>query len=83
MLQDEMSRLAPVDPWHVVRGHDLIEILRLGLRNVLGNLKPTVGADGIAGLMRQAMSPQDLRATGLWRDMRDWQDANRPYLVLG
>ncbi len=81
-LQREITQLPPADPWHVVQGHDLIEILRVGLRGALGDLKASTGVQAIAGLLRQAMPPQDLQSTGLWQAMRRWERLNEPFLVL-
>ena len=77
-----LGQLPEADRWHVVRGHDMIEILRTGLRRVLGDLPASIGASDIARLLRAGMSPEDLRGTGLWADMRAWQAANPPYAVL-
>lgn len=81
-IMSRLGQLPEVDPWHVVRGHDMVAILRIGLRRVLGNLRPGIGNDHIAGLLRAGMSTEDLRGTGLWTDMRAWQAANPPYAVL-
>ena len=81
-IASRLGQLPEVDPWHVVRGHDIIAILRIGLRRVLGDLPASIGAKDIAGLLRAGMSPEDLRGTGLWADMRAWQIANSPYAVL-
>ncbi|MCY4376939.1 MAG: DUF4435 domain-containing protein [Spirochaetaceae bacterium] len=77
-----LGKLPEVDPWHVVRGHDMIAILCIGLRRVLGNLPASKGIGDVAGLLRAGMSPEDLRDTGLWTSMQAWQAANRPYVVL-
>ncbi len=81
-LQRQIAQLPPRDPWHVVHGHDLIEILKIGLRGVLGSLQTGIGRQAIAGLLRQAMELRDLQSTGLWEDMRRWEQANEPFLVL-
>ena len=83
MLQREVTQLPPQDPWRVVRGHDLIEILRIGLCRVLGSLQANTGVGAIARLLRQAMEMQDLQSTGLREDMRRWEQSNEPFLVLG
>ena len=84
VLQRQITQLPPnKDPWHVVHGHDLIEILRIGLRGVLGSLQTSAGVAAIARLLRQAMELRDLQSTGLWADMRRWEQSNEPYLVLG
>ena len=38
-LRDAIVALPAVDPWYVARGHDVLEILQIGLRGVLGELK--------------------------------------------
>ena len=81
-ITSRLGQLPDVDPWHVVRGHDMIAILRVGLRRVLGDLPASIGTKDIARLLRAGMSPEDLRATGLWADLRAWEAANRPYAVL-
>ena len=82
-LRHEIAQLPPEDPWYVVQGHDLIEILRIGLRRVLGSLQVSTGVVAIAGVLRQSMETQYLRSTGLWEDMRRWEQSNEPFLVLG
>ena len=81
-ITSRLRQRPDVYPWHVVRGHDMIEILRIGLRRVLGNLPPSIGTKDIARLLRAAMSPEELRNTRLWADLRAWETANRPYAVL-
>ena len=81
-LQDEIAQLPDADPWHVVQGHDLIDLLKIGLRRVLGSLSPSKGVKDIAGLLRRAMPSQDLQSTGLWREIRRWECRNEPFLVL-
>lgn len=81
-LLDAISMLPAADPWYVARGHDMLEILRLGLRHVLGKLPNSVGVDQLATVLRQGMSTPELESTKMWRDMRDWEATNRPFLVL-
>ena len=81
-LQDEIAQLPAADPWHVAHGHDLIELLKIGLRHVLGSLRRNIGVEGIARLLRQAMPLRDLRSTGLWHEIRRWEHRNDPFLVL-
>ena len=81
-IANRLGQLPEIDPWHVVRGHDMIAILRIGLRRVLGDLPASIGANDIARLLRAGMSPEDLRDTGLWADLGAWEAANRPYAVL-
>ena len=70
------------DPWHVARGHDMLEILRIGLRQVLGDIRASIGVGEIARVLRQAIMQEDLDGTGLWNGVRAWQERNSPYRVL-
>lgn len=81
--KNRVASFAGADPWFVARGHDMVEILRIGLRKVLGNLGAAVGRDDIASDLRLAVSRECLEATGLWAGVRAWQDINHPYAILG
>lgn len=81
-LAQQITQSPPADPWRIVRGHDVMEILRIGLRRVLGELPASVGKNQIARVLRAAMSREELEETTLWADMRRWETANRPYRVL-
>ena len=81
-LRRRIDELPEADPWHIVHGQDLVEILRIGLRRVLGEIPSTIGLREIRTVLRVGMFPDDLRATKLWKDVRTWEDANHPYMVL-
>lgn len=77
-----IDRLPNADPWRIVRGHDVVEILRIGLRRVLGDVRASVGNEQISRDLRIGFEPSDLRATTLWRDVRTWEAANVPFRIL-
>ena len=77
-----IRELPDADPWYVARGHDMIEILRIGLQRVLGDTSPNVGTNELARALRLAMPRDDLQATKLWADVPNWEAANSPYTVL-
>lgn len=81
-LSHAIVALPAVDPWYVASGHDVLEILRIGLRRVLGELKASVGVDQLASVLRQGMAVSELQSTRVWRDIREWEASNRPFLVL-
>ena len=81
-LSERIMALPQADPWYIVHGKDLLEILRLGLRRALGSLPATVGTAQLAQSLRLAMPGPDLQATGMWQDMRAWETRNSPYAVL-
>ena len=81
-LTRRIDELPEADPWYVVRGHDMVEILRIGLRRTLGDIRPNVGVKDIGRMLRAMMTPNDLQSTKLWASMRAWEAANHPYMVL-
>jgi len=81
-LDSALASLPEVDPWCVCQGHDLIAILRLGLQQVLGDLKPSQGTAQIAALLRAAYDERELYDGALGRLIQVWQSSNVPYQVL-
>ena len=81
-IKMRLAQLPDADPWYVAHGHDMVEILRTGLRRVLGDLPARITATDVAALLRAGMSPEALRETGLGAGVYSWQAANRPYSVL-
>ena len=81
-LIEGIGEMVEFDPWYVVNGHDLIAILRIGLRRVLGSLAPTIGANQISGSLRVAMADEELAGTGIWADINRWQGGNPQFAIL-
>lgn len=81
-LRSCVAELPQMDPWHVVNGHELIELLRIGLRKRLGALRNSTGVEAIGSVLRAAMPDEDLRSTAMWRSMRRWEVSNKTYRVL-
>ena len=82
VLTRSIEQLPSADPWYVVRGHDMMQILRIGLRRVLGDIPARVGTDQISQVLRAAIFPEELRKTTLWTDIRAWETENHSYPVL-
>ena len=70
------------DPWFIARGRDLVDLLRIGLRGALGRIKATVGKDEVSSALRLAFTRPAFEATGLAREIRDWETRNTPYAIL-
>ena len=81
VLKRRIAEPTGADPWRVAHGHDMIEILRIGLMRVLGALPASKGTEDIARVLRAAISLEELQRTTLYADMRTWESAN-DYLVL-
>ena len=70
------------DPWRVANGHDMIDLLRIGLKRVLGRLPRTIGRDHLAAMLRASMPAEEFRRTQLWQDIRRWESLNAGYPIL-
>ena len=81
MLKHCIAELPVADPWRVARGHDMIQVLRIGLMRVLGTLPANKGTDDIARVLRAAVSLEELQRTTLFEDVRTWERVNT-YLIL-
>lgn len=77
-----IAQLPVADPWRVVRGHDMVRILRIGLGRILGNVGAGIGDEHISSILRSGFTPADLQATTLWTDMRAWEAGNHPFRIL-
>ena len=81
-LKQHIERLPSVHPWRTVRGHDVLAILRIGFRNILGSLKNSVGVRDIARVLRAGIDTAELQATKLWMDIQEWEITHPPHQVL-
>ena len=81
-LKHDIRTLPHIDPWRVARGHDMVEILRIGLKKVLGDIPASIGPKDIARSLRLAMSLDELKKTRFGGDIRDWELRNAPYAVF-
>ena len=81
-LQRRIADPPPANPWHIVHGHDTIDILRIGLQHVLGDIQPSVGREQISALLRAGMPLGELQQTKMGKDIRIWEQENRPFRIL-
>lgn len=80
-IRVQLDSLPAADPWYVCQGHDLLDILRLGLKKLLG-LQTSCAKDRLAGILRSSIEQADLVTTRLYQDIRGWEQNNPPYRVL-
>lgn len=81
-LRTALSQLGPVDPWSLCRGHDLIDVLRIGLEGSFGRRGMQFGRDALSRALRLAFDREELGGEGTVRQIRDWEDRNRPFEIL-
>jgi len=65
------------DPWDVCRGHDMISVLSIGLREVFGGYNSrTIRTGELAGALRLAYDKETFGGSGLYADTSTWCSAN-------
>jgi hypothetical protein len=71
------------DPWHICSGHDLIEILSLGLNDLFGNEKARkVSTVVVDSMLRIAFDYSHFSITQLYNLVKEWEQRNQPFKVL-
>jgi hypothetical protein len=71
------------DPWQVCCGHDLVEILSLGLRKAIGTNKTVdVEPNSLERNLRLAYEVAYFYKTQLYLEIRKWETNNQPFHVL-
>jgi hypothetical protein len=71
------------DIWHVCCGHDLVEVLSIGLRKVLGkNNEADVRRERLEQQLRLAYEERYFMRTALSESIRAWEQRSPPFRVL-
>lgn len=71
------------DLWYVCCGHDIIQILSIGLCKALGsNDTNAVSSEIIEKSLRLAFEYTHFTKTSLFKSIKEWQNNNKPYTVL-
>jgi hypothetical protein len=69
------------DPWHICCGHDVVTLLTLGLRKVLGTSK-NAELEHIATGLWLAYEHTSFAKTQLYAALRAWEQRNVPFTIL-
>jgi hypothetical protein len=71
------------DPWDVCCGHDLVEVLSIGLRQLFGTRDiKDIFPEVLTSHLRMAFEGSYFRRTRLWQLIARWEQSNSPYEVL-
>lgn len=70
------------DPWQVCCGHDMTEVLALGMRRALGGSRNARTRASVEALLRRACDLALFRCTGLYAKIVVWELNNKPLQVL-
>jgi hypothetical protein len=71
------------DPWHVCCGHDLIEILSVGLRSAWGSWRAQdVAPDVLERSLRLSYEAPFFVQTRLYESLRVWGETHTPFRVV-
>ncbi len=84
-MQSAITALAsPLhDLWHVCCGHDLVNLLSIGFRRVLGkNNEALVRRDRLEQQLRLAYEERYFKETRIYQAIFAWEVRNRPFKIL-
>ena len=71
------------DPWQVCCGHDLVNILTIGLKNVFGNRKArALSVSIVDSVLRLSYRFVHFAETQLFRSILEWEKNNPGYVIL-
>lgn len=73
---------AALDPWELVNGHDLVELLTAGLHHAFGSLPASRGSSDVATALRLAVDSTELRRSPLFHAVQAWEQSNAPSAIL-
>jgi hypothetical protein len=71
------------DLWQVCSGHDMTEILTMGLRSLFGNARAAaISTEVVDGVLRISYEHSYFRCTQLHTSIKSWEEANQDYKIL-
>lgn len=87
MMETQLDTLVQTrshDPWHVCNGHDLVEILSIGLRRSFGKRKARqITSQVLDSMLRIAYEFSHFQSSRLHQQMKGWEQFNSPFRVFG
>ncbi|MCC7430893.1 DUF4435 domain-containing protein [bacterium] len=84
-LKEEIKVLEAknLDVWHVCNGHDLVDILLVGLKRIFGERNARkLDSGSLQGDLRLAYPSNDFKETKLFSSLKNWEKDNFGFLVL-
>jgi hypothetical protein len=84
-LHDRMQQLSSYlhDPWHVCCGHDIVNILSLGLCKAIGsNSSQVARPDQVEKWLQLAYEWSYFSQTQLYAAIQNWEKVNAAFVVL-
>ncbi len=71
------------DLWNICQGHDLVEILTIGLKEIFGNhAKDNLDSDIVSKNLRLAYNLSNFIDTKLYTSIKEWEEANSEFRIL-
>jgi hypothetical protein len=75
-----------IDRWHVCRGHDIAEILSIGLKHIFGLDKKEChivpDRKNVEKILRTSFDSTSFKKTKVYYQTKKWELSNAPFLVL-
>lgn len=84
-LAEEIRKISKeeFDPWELCRGHDVVAVLAIMCRRLVGSgKKSNLLVDSLESHLRTAYRHEDFAVTGLAEAVCAWEQRNSPFTVL-
>lgn len=85
MVKKHINGLAKLnaDVWNICQGHDLVDILTIGLKEIFGNhAKDNLDSDIVSKNLRLAYNLANFIDTKLYTSIKEWEEANSEFRIL-
>ncbi|WP_342306266.1 DUF4435 domain-containing protein [Methanolobus sp. ZRKC5] len=85
MVKKHINGLAKLnaDVWNICQGHDLVEILTIGLKEIFGNhAKDNLDSDIVSKNLRLAYNLSNFIDTKLYTSIKEWEESNSEFRIL-
>jgi hypothetical protein len=79
-LQTMMSAVPSIPAFNLIRGHDIVSIIAIGLKSAIGNNQ--FNERDLYLMLRLAFNDNDFKSTQLYVDLKNWEAASPPYQIL-
>lgn len=86
MIKSKITALmnAGYDPWQVCSGHDMVQLLSIGLMNIFGNHRAMniITLEQVDGILRVSYESSFFSSTQLHKAIKNWEITNTGFKVL-
>lgn len=83
-IEEEYDKLSALlyNSWIICNGHDMIEILSIGLKSIFGKEGDNINSGLLESKLRKSYKLSHFKNTELYLNIVEWEEKNKPFKVL-